>query len=130
MFRWTLKLMGLGFTFAGACVLVVSPLLFDVVLQGKFNDGLSVLPMTLVYCIWYSLVTVGQDYLWCREKGKWACLAVLIGLGVNVVLNFALIPARYDGSNGLIDLIQETIDPDSWEINGGPGTPVSNEQIL
>ena len=90
--RWTLKLVGLGFTGIGVCVLIVSPLLFDVVLQGKFNDGLSVLPLTLVYCIWYSLVTVGQDYLWCREKGKWACLAVVVGLVLNVTLNLFLIP--------------------------------------
>ena len=90
--RWTLKLVGLGFTVIGLGVLIVSPILFDIVLQGKFNDGLAVLPLTLVYCIWYSLVTVGQDYLWCREKGKWACLAVLIGLVINVLLNLFLIP--------------------------------------
>lgn len=98
--RWTLKLMGLGFTFVGAGVLLVSPLLFDVVLQGKFNDGLAVLPLTLVYCIWYSLLTVGQDYLWCREKGKWACLAILLGLTANVALNFVLIPRI--GLNGAV----------------------------
>ncbi len=90
--RWTLKLMGLGFTLLGVSVMLVSPLLFQVVLQNKFSGGLAVLPLTLVYCIWYSLVTVGQDYLWCREKGKWACLAVLIGLTANIALNFALIP--------------------------------------
>lgn len=101
--RWTLKLVGLGFTCIGIGVLLVSPFLFDVVLQGKFNDGLSVLPLTLVYCIWYSLVTVGQDYLWCREKGKWACLAVVVGLVVNVALNLFLIP-RY----GLIGAVWAT----------------------
>ena len=90
--RWTLKLTGLGFTWIGIAVLVLSPFLFDVVLQGKYNGGLAVLPMTLVYCIWYGLVTVGQDYLWCREKGKWACLAVITGLAINVVLNLFLIP--------------------------------------
>ena len=98
--RWTLKLTGLGFTVAGALVLLVSPLLFNVVLQGKFNAGLAVLPLTLVYCIWYSLVTVGQDYLWCREKGKWACLAVVIGLIFNIALNIVLIPSH--GLNGAV----------------------------
>ncbi|MGI9518891.1 MAG: lipopolysaccharide biosynthesis protein, partial [Pirellulaceae bacterium] len=89
---WTLKLMGIGFTVIGLGVLLLAPLLFDVILQGKFNGGLAVLPLTLVYCIWYSLVTVGQDYLWCREKGKWACLAVIVGLSINVLLNLFLIP--------------------------------------
>ncbi len=90
--RWTLKLMGPAFTLIGLGVLVVSPLLFDSVLQGRYADGLAVLPMTLVYCIWYSLLTVGQDWLWCREKGKWACLAVITGLLVNLGLNYLFIP--------------------------------------
>jgi O-antigen/teichoic acid export membrane protein len=98
--RWTLKLTGLGFTVIGMLVIVASPLLFEVLLQGRFNEGLAVLPLTLVYCIWYSLVTVGQDYLWCREKGKWACLAVLVGLTVNIGLNLLLIP-RY-GLSGAV----------------------------
>ncbi len=90
--RWTLKLVGLGFTLTGALILLFAPFLFDYVLQGKFDDGLSVLPLTLVYCIWYSLIIVGQDYLWCREQGKWACAAVVFGLVVNVCLNALLIP--------------------------------------
>jgi O-antigen/teichoic acid export membrane protein len=90
--RWTLKLMGAGFTLAALATLVVAPWLFDTVLQGRYADGLAVLPMTFVYCIWYSLLTVGQDWLWCREKGKWACLAVAIGLAVNFGLNAIMIP--------------------------------------
>ena len=30
--------------------------------------------------------------------------------------------AGNDASNGLVDLIQTTIDPESWDINGGPGS--------
>jgi O-antigen/teichoic acid export membrane protein len=50
------------------------------------------LPLTLVYCIWYSLMTLGQDYLWVAEKGKWAALTTGIGLVTNVGANMILIP--------------------------------------
>lgn len=90
--RWTLKLTALGFTAAGIAVLAFAPLLFSGVFAGKYNGGLAVLPLTLVYCIWYGLMTVGQDYLWCREQGKWGCLVLGLGLGVNLMANVLLIP--------------------------------------
>lgn len=90
--NWTVKLVSVGFTVCGALILLMSPLLFDLILQGRYNDGLAVLPLTLVYCIWFSLHTVGQDYLWVAEKGKWAAGATAIGLLVNVGINTALIP--------------------------------------
>ena len=38
------------------------------------------------------MATVGQDYLWVAEKGKWVALVAGISLLVNVVLNMVLIP--------------------------------------
>jgi len=61
-------------------------------LQGRYNDGLRVLPLTLVYCIWFCLFVVGQDYLWVAEKGKWAAFSIFVGLIANIVLNMLLIP--------------------------------------
>ncbi|MEL7496308.1 MAG: oligosaccharide flippase family protein [Planctomycetota bacterium] len=90
--NWTVKLVSLGFTVGGVLILMLSPILFDTILQGRYNDGLAVLPLTLVYCIWFSLHTVGQDYLWVAEKGKWATAATGIGLIVNLAMNVILIP--------------------------------------
>ncbi len=90
--RWTLKLVGLGFTAIALGSVLCAPFLFDVILQGKYSDGMAIMPLTFVYCIWFSLLTVGQDWLWCREKGKWACLAIIVGLIANLVLNYLLIP--------------------------------------
>jgi polysaccharide transporter, PST family len=87
------KLIGLSFTFGGVLVLLTAPFFFNTFLQGRYNDGLAVLPMTLVYCIWFSLYTVGQDYLWVAEKGKLATLAVGAGLAINIGLNGWLIPS-------------------------------------
>ncbi len=89
---WSFKIIGLSFTFGGILVLWGSPILFDWILQGRYSGGLAVLPMTLVYCIWFSLFTIAQEYLWVAEKGKLATLAVGIGLAANILLNILLIP--------------------------------------
>ena len=86
------KLTSLMFTACGVLILLLSPILFEYILQGRYSDGLAVLPITLVYCIWFSLMAIGQDYLWVAEKGKWASLGLGVGLILNVVFNMILIP--------------------------------------
>lgn len=88
----TVKVVAISFTLCGTMALLFAPFLFNVILQGRYDSGLSVLPVTLVYCIWFSLMSVGQNYLWVAEKGKWAVLAIGLGLLINLSLNFALIP--------------------------------------
>ncbi len=90
--NWTLKLMGLTFSAGGVLVLLGSPILFDWILQGRYSGGLAVLPLTLVYCTWFSLYYVGQDYLWVAEKGKLATFAIGFGLIANIGLNMLMIP--------------------------------------
>lgn len=90
--NWSVKLLALAFTAGGIVVLFLSPVLFEGIFQGKYNDGLAVLPLTLVYCIWFGLAVVAQNYLWVAEKGSWAAIAMGIGLGANIVLNMLLIP--------------------------------------
>ncbi|MDA8563041.1 lipopolysaccharide biosynthesis protein [Mariniblastus sp.] len=90
--NWSVKLLGLAFTAGGIVVLFLSPILFEGIFQGKYNDGLEVLPLTLVYCIWFGLATVAQNYLWVAEKGSWAAIATALGLGANIFLNMLLIP--------------------------------------
>ncbi len=89
---WSLKLMCLAFTIAGIGVLIFAPFIFETILEGRYSEGLAVLPMTLVYCIWFGLTSVGQNYLWVAEKGKWIALSVGVGLVSNLVLNGLLIP--------------------------------------
>ncbi len=90
---WSIKLLGVGFSLCGVIILFASPLLFDVILQGRYNAGLAILPMTLTYCIWYSLVLIGQDYLWCNNRGRLLFAAYIGGLLFNIVLNLVLIPS-------------------------------------
>ena len=90
--NWAIKLASICFTLGSVVLMLMAPILFDWILEGRYNDGLAVLPMTLVYCIWFGLHTIGQDYLWIAEKGKWATFATAIGLVANLGLNMALIP--------------------------------------
>ncbi|NOZ39361.1 MAG: oligosaccharide flippase family protein [Planctomycetes bacterium] len=88
----SLKLTGLGMLCFGVCVLLFAPLLFDVILQGKYNNGLVVLPWTLAGCVWYGIYALAQNYLWCAEKARLATLPLALGLMINVALNLLLLP--------------------------------------
>ncbi len=87
-----IRLFAIGATAAGACVLLISPWLFSFALADKYTLGLTVLPMTLVYCIWYGIFNIQQNYLFCLERAGQVSVAMFLGLVVNVVLNYLLLP--------------------------------------
>ena len=87
-----LKLFGLAAVAASTVVLIMSSWIFDGALGGKYRDGLSVLPGTLMFSIWFGLATMSNSYLLTAERAGIATLGPLAGLFVNVVLNFLLLP--------------------------------------
>jgi len=87
-----LKLGGLAITLGSAVVLLASPLLFDVLLAGKYDGGRDVLPWTLVACCYLALVSVANAFLLCAERGKLITGSLAAGLAINVVLNAFLLP--------------------------------------
>ena len=56
------------------------------------TQGLAVLPWTLTYCVWYALLIVAQNYIWCAEKTKIGSMPLGIGLVANILLNLVLLP--------------------------------------
>jgi O-antigen/teichoic acid export membrane protein len=78
--------------FGSVAVLFAAPLLFDLVWQGKYADGLALLPLALASCSWLGLLTVAQMYFWCAERATLSCLSLAIGLVLNIGLNALLIP--------------------------------------
>ena len=88
----TLKLLGLLLFVGSIGILLAAPFLFNVAFDGKFRGGLDVLPWTLTYCAWFGMVTMAQMYLWCAERARLSCLALFIGLVMNVGLNLVLLP--------------------------------------
>lgn len=87
-----LKLTAIGMMGVGTCVLIAAPWLFHVVLKGKYDGGLAVLPWTIVGCLWFGLIAISQGYLWCAERTKLATLPWAFGLAVTVGLNLVLLP--------------------------------------
>jgi O-antigen/teichoic acid export membrane protein len=87
-----LKLLSLALLAAGTGALVVAPALFEYGFANKFPAGLAVLPWTLTYCSWFGLFAVAQNYLWCAERAGRASVALVIGLLINVAMNFAFLP--------------------------------------
>jgi O-antigen/teichoic acid export membrane protein len=74
-------------------VLWISPWLFRYAYAGQYDEGFKVMPWTLTYCVWYGMLLVAQNYIWCAERMKLGTLPLAIGLMVNVAINLALIPA-------------------------------------
>jgi len=90
--RLYVKLVGFGLFAAAVAVLFIAPVLFHVGFRGKFSGGLAVLPWTLCYCLWFGMVMLLENYLWCAERARLAGLALGAGLAVNVGLNLLLLP--------------------------------------
>lgn len=88
----TLKLLSIAFVSGGIVILTFSEFFFETILQGRYNDGMGVFPLTMVCYTWLSLYTVGQDYLWVAERGKLVSLSLTAGLLVSILLNYWLIP--------------------------------------
>lgn len=88
----TMKLLGLCVLGAACGIYLIAPLLFQHAFAGKFGLGLSVLPGTLMYCIWFSMVTMVQIYLWCAERARLGSVALTFGVAVNICLNLILLP--------------------------------------
>jgi O-antigen/teichoic acid export membrane protein len=87
-----LKLVTFAVMLGGVAILVVAPWLFGWAFEGKYAGGLAVLPLTLTYCVWFGVIGIAQNYLWCAERARIGSLAVLAGVVTNVLLNLALLP--------------------------------------
>ncbi len=90
--RLMLKTFALGFTAAAVVVLIGSPVLFDLAWQGRYDDGLAVLPWALICSIWTGLAVLSHNYLWCAEKSRFISLTLFLGLTANIALNLILLP--------------------------------------
>ena len=79
-------------TFAGAAILILSPVLFDGIYAGRYALGFAVLPTTLVSCSWGALSLLAMNFLWCAERARLSSLAFLAGIILNAALNYYLLP--------------------------------------
>jgi O-antigen/teichoic acid export membrane protein len=90
--RLALKMIGLGMFVGAATVQLAGPLLFDVILQGKYSSGRDVLPWVLAACIWAGMGAVAFNYLWCAERLRASSIVLGGACGLNIALNLVLLP--------------------------------------
>lgn len=82
------KLVSVLFTAAALAFLWASPLLFGVILGGRYDSGLAALPWALVGCLWIAILVVGQTYLMCAERAKFMTVAFAMGVLANVLFSW------------------------------------------
>ena len=79
-------------TLGSAVVLMISPWLFSTVLQDRYTEGLSLMPMAFLMCIWSAVTAIAQCYLFVVEKGNRVAWVFGSGLIVNIALNGLMLP--------------------------------------
>ncbi|MFO1063359.1 MAG: lipopolysaccharide biosynthesis protein [Pirellulales bacterium] len=87
----SLQFVAVGFTLVSIAALLVAPWLFNYYLVGRYSAAQSIMPQVLLQCIWLSLFLVAQAYLFCIERGRQIIWIQLLGLGLNLTLNYFLI---------------------------------------
>jgi len=90
--RLTLKCASLFFFALSVASMAVAPLLFHSILQGKYTDGLAIMPQAMLHCCFAALAVLMQNYFWCAERGRTVGIIVAIGLVLNVALNAWWVP--------------------------------------
>ncbi|HEX5471114.1 MAG TPA: lipopolysaccharide biosynthesis protein [Lacipirellulaceae bacterium] len=126
-----LKFTSLVMLAGGVVVLWLAPLLFRVAFQDRYDAGLAVMPWTLTYCAWYSLLLIAQNYVWCAEKMKLGTLPLAAGLAINIAINLVLVPAW-----GLLGAVVSTTVATGaslgllYWINGATGMRVDRGTLL
>lgn len=87
-----LKVFGTMQFVCAVLILFVAPWLFGTVLEGKYAGGQAILPLTLVYCLWFCLALVAEATLWCAEEVRLATAGLVVGMAVTIGLNLVLLP--------------------------------------
>ncbi|MCC6510756.1 MAG: lipopolysaccharide biosynthesis protein [Pirellulaceae bacterium] len=91
--RQTLQTVAVLFGSAAIVAWVSSPIIFQWMLGGRYEEAEQILPLALLQCIWMSLFLLAQTYLFCVEKGRHVAGILVVGLIVNALLNYPLIMA-------------------------------------
>ncbi len=80
------------FTFGSAVALLFAPWTFNTLLEGRYSDGLRLMPQAFVICIWMSLISLCQLHIWLNEKGRWFGYVLAVGILINIALNRLWLP--------------------------------------
>jgi PST family polysaccharide transporter len=90
--RRTLLLGSIAFSAGSAITLMFAPWIYGTLLEGRYGEGLRLMPHAFVICIWTALISLGQLHVWLNERGKWVGWVLAIGIVVNLLLNVLWLP--------------------------------------
>lgn len=79
-FHTAFKILMLGFCAGAIAVLLVSPILFDTILHGRYDDGREILPYSLALYAWMTATYFSQYFVLCAERPRAVCMALLLGV--------------------------------------------------
>lgn len=89
--RQVLQSISIGFTVLAIAAMCVAPALFYYGFQNRYQQAEAILPISLVQAMWTSLFFAAQSYLLCIERGKRLAVLMIVGLVLNLGLNWWLI---------------------------------------
>lgn len=89
--RQVMQSVSIGFTLLAIAGMSVAPLLFHYGFHDRYQQAEAILPISMTQAIWVSLFSVAQSYLLCIERGKRLAALMVIGLLLNLLLNWWLI---------------------------------------
>jgi polysaccharide transporter, PST family len=90
--RLTFKFASLFFFGLSIASLAIAPILFEFVLNGRYSDGLAIMPQAMLHCCLAGLAFLMQNYFWCAERGRYVGLIIGLGLLINILLNLLWVP--------------------------------------
>lgn len=80
-----------GFMALSVAAMVVAPLLFDMGFGNRYQQAEAILPMALLQAIWAGLFLIAEAYMLCAERGKQLAALLVVGLAINLGLNWWMI---------------------------------------
>ena len=86
-----LQASAVALTATAGLALLLSPVLFQYMLGGRYAEGQFILPLALLQAVWLSLFVLAQTHLFCLERGSHVNMIVLVGLLLNIGLSYPLI---------------------------------------
>jgi PST family polysaccharide transporter len=90
--KTTVKFGSLFFFALSIGAMIASPFLFGWVLQGRYADGLAIMPKALTVCCWMSIALFLSNYFWCAERGRLLGLLTAVALVTDILLCIWWIP--------------------------------------
>ncbi|GEM_PF-1752136 len=89
----SIKAVGFCSIIGGLVFLPMSGFLFEKLFHGKYDGGAAILPYIVFFYICSGTSALVMNYFWCVQRASWAVLSLTAGLGINIAVNYALVPS-------------------------------------